>query len=151
MSKSDDFNSARADVDPNRASSGQARNCHFPAVSGKTGNSGGASLPFRQKLPGYQHPGQLGCPGCPDPGSGWPGSGVWDARIRGLDGPDPGSGRPGSGSQGLPGGPGRASWDPPGLLGQPGPSQLGPGCYPTLPPDRPGSIRTTGLDRPKMW
>ena len=79
----------------------------------------------------------------PDPGVGWPGSGGWMARIRGVPGPWV------AWSQG-PGGPGSPDPDPPGPPAQGHLGGPGPGSYPTLTPDDPGVIRVTGRDRPNI-
>ena len=70
-------------------------------------------------------------------------------RVR-IQGSQQGPGGPDPGSQGLLRGPGRASRDPPGPSRLAEPGQPGPGCYPTLHPDRQEAIWMTGPDRPKM-
>ena len=124
MAKSHDFSSARADGWPDRAGFRQAGNSSFPAVPALSGYSGGASLPFGSVLPEpwlSARMAQLGpriwVPDGPDPGPGWPGSGVPDARIRAGKGHI-------RGPQGLPGGPGAGQVLParPSRPGQPRPS-----------------------------
>ena len=138
--KTDDFNSARADGERDLPVSGKAGNSYFPAIPALSENSGGTSLHFRQKWPGLPDPGQLGWPGSPGSGVRQPGSrGPSRVREAWIQGP-----------QGLLGGPGRASQDPPGPPSQGHPGGPGPGSYPTVTPDRPWSIRMTGLDRPRI-
>ena len=71
---------------------------------------------------------------------------VRDPAFPGIRGTDPGKPRVDLGSCGS----GQLGVSGPGPLGLASPIQPSPGCYPTLTPDRPGSIRVTGRERPKM-
>ena len=63
LDEMDDFNSARATGDQDQPVPGTCRKRYFLAIPGVSGNSGGASLQFCQKWPGFQLlrvPGLLG-------------------------------------------------------------------------------------------